>query len=87
MIDVVCAVAAATAVQTPMVINGADAQLAPASAPTRFGIRDSLARVLRDLFARRKFHSRKTALPVNQRFPDGKSVREFHKEFGSLESS
>ena len=49
MVDVVRAVAAATAVQTPLVVHAADAQNATLCAATSFLVSDSLAGVFRDL--------------------------------------
>ena len=48
MIDVMRAIAAATAIQTPAFIDCADAQLCGVSPAVGFSIGDSLAGVLRD---------------------------------------
>ena len=54
MIDVVRAVAAATTVKTPALVDGADAQATASAAPISFSIRNAFAGVLRYLFARFK---------------------------------
>lgn len=49
MVDVVRAVTAAAAVETPAIIDFTDAQHLSMRTSTRFGVRDLLSRVLRDL--------------------------------------
>jgi len=69
VIDVMRAVAAAAAVQTPAAIDVADAQNAPiAGSSSRFEIWYPLAGVLSDLFAATEMNSRETAFAVNWRF-------------------
>ena len=66
MIDVVGAVAAAAAVDTPATVDVADAQDATiARSHSRFQIRDPLAGVLGDLSTTRKANSGETALAVD----------------------
>ena len=66
VIDVMRAVAAAAAVQTPMAVDVADAQDGPSARPlSRFEIGDSLACVLSDLAAAPKRDRRETALAVD----------------------
>jgi len=68
MINVVCAVAAAGAVQTPTAADVADAQdSAVATALRSFEIRDAFARVLRDLFSARKKLGGKATSAINAR--------------------
>ena len=50
MIDVVRAVAAATTVKTPALVDGADAQATASAAPISFRVGNALAGVLRNLF-------------------------------------
>ncbi len=80
MVDVVCAVAAARAVEAPTLVNAADAQLATTRAPARFCIRDSLSGVLCYFPAIRKKDCGKAALAVDGRLFDGKSLRELHRK-------
>lgn len=69
VIDVVRAVAAPAAVQTPAAIDIADTQDATITGPfSRFEICYSLAGVLGDLFAATEMNSRETAFAVNWRF-------------------
>ncbi len=69
VIDIVRAVAATAAVQTPAAIDIADAQDATIAGPShRFEIWYSLAGVLSDLFAATEMNSRETAFAVNWRF-------------------
>jgi len=69
VIDVMRAVAALAAVQTPAAIDIADAQDAPLAGPSsRFEIWYSLAGVLRDLFPATEVDSCETAFAVNWRF-------------------
>lgn len=71
MIDVVCAVAAPAAVNTPTPVNRADTQHAPPfGSALGFGVRDSLARVVRDFFTALKRDGRKASPAVNRRLPD-----------------
>lgn len=81
VIYVMRAVAAFASVQTPVGIDGADAQLAPTTrAPRHFTTRNPLARVLRDLTAFAKKDRRETSPPINPRRPDGETMRKLHKE-------
>ena len=69
VIDVVRAVAAAAAVETPAAIDVADAQDATIAGPSsRFEICYSLAGVLSDLFAATEMNSCETAFAVNWGF-------------------
>ena len=69
VIDVMRAVAAAAAVQTPAAIDVADAQDAPiAGSFSRFEIRYSLADVFSDLLAVTEMNSCETAFAVDWRF-------------------
>jgi len=54
MIDVVRAVAAATAVKAPALVDGADAQATASTAPISFRVGNALTGVFRNLFARFK---------------------------------
>ncbi len=66
VIDVMRAVTAAAAIQAQTAVDVADAQdSAVAAAPGGFEIRDTLARVLGDLFAARKQHRSKAASAVD----------------------
>ena len=67
MIDVVSAVAAAAAVQTPALVDGVDSQTASVGPPVRFGIADSLARILRDFATTGEMSNREAALPLYRR--------------------
>src|SRR5919107_422339 len=80
VVDVVRAVAAARAVEAPVVVYRADAVLA-AGLRAALGLagRDQLARVLRDLPPLREVAGREAAPAVNRRLPDGESVGEWHK--------
>lgn len=69
VIDVVRAVAATAAVQTPAAVDIADAQDATIAGPShRFKIRYAFAGVLSDLFAATEMNSCETAFAVNWRF-------------------
>ena len=69
MIDIVRAVTATAAVQTPAAVDIADAQDATIAGPfSRFEICYSLTGVLGDLFAATEMNSRETAFAVNWRF-------------------
>jgi hypothetical protein len=59
------AVAAATAIETPLIVDAANTQDAPGSSPFRFSIGDSLAGVFRDSSPAGKPHRRKTSSPMN----------------------
>src|SRR6266404_2838821 len=65
MVDVVCAVAAPTAIDTPDSIDITDAQLGSMSAALSFAIRNSLAGVFGDLAPVREMNSRKTTSAVD----------------------
>ena len=67
MIDVVGAVAAAAAVQTPALVDCADSQAASVSSTVRFGIANSLARVFRDFASPAEVSDCKAALPLYRR--------------------
>ncbi len=69
VIDVMRAVAATAAVQTPAAVDIADAQDATIASPSsRFEIWYSLASVLSDLFAATEMNSCETAFAANWRF-------------------
>lgn len=70
MVDVVGAVAIATAVETPAIVDGADAQLATAGPAIRLGISDLLTGVLRYLPPAFEVGDRKAALAHNRGFLD-----------------
>src|SRR5256885_10933439 len=79
MIDVVSAVAAATAVYAEPSVDVADAQdAAPARALLRFQIVDSLTGVFSNLPAAFERDSGKAALAVDVRFANGEAVSKFH---------
>src|SRR5215472_6830638 len=61
VIDVVGAVSAATAVQTPAVIEPTDAQHLAVRAPLRLGVGDQFSGVFRDLAAALEIRGGKTA--------------------------
>ncbi len=65
VIDVMRAVAAATAVDTPNAINVADAQLGAMGAALSFAIRNALASVFGDLTTVREINCRKAAFAVD----------------------
>ena len=77
MINVVSAVAAATAVQAPARIYSADAKDTTTRAPHGFDGRDTLARVFRNLFAAREMLCGKAAFAVDAGFFDAQAGREF----------
>ena len=78
VINVVGAVAAATAVQAPTAIHIADAEDSTVAATLRgFEIRDALARVFSDLFSALESLRREAAFAVDFRFSDGKPGSEF----------
>lgn len=82
VIDVMCAVAAAAAVQTPPAIDVANAKdSSVASALRCFKVRDALASVFGDLPATGKGFGGKAPFAVDSRFPDGKARCEiqFHQ--------
>lgn len=67
VVNIVSSVAADAPVETPIRINGADAQLAASSCAVRdLAARYSLPRVLRDLVAFREEGGGKTSSPVNR---------------------
>lgn len=65
MIDVMRAVAAATAVDAPGAVNIADAQLGAMGAALSFAIRNALARVFGNLTPAREISCRKAAFAVD----------------------
>ena len=67
VIDVVRAVPAAAAVQTPVIIDFADAQHLSMRSTPRFGIRNLLAGVLGNLVPFLERDGREAAFPVNLR--------------------
>ena len=78
MIDVVRAVSAVAAVQTPSSVYVADAQLGTATgAALRLPVRDSFARILRDFASTRKVNRRKATLAVDMRLAYRQPVRQF----------
>ena len=82
VIDIMRAVAAMAAIQTPTTVDVANAKYSSiATASGRFKVRDALARVLGDLSAARKTFRGKTAFAVDSRFPDRKArcEIEFHQ--------
>jgi hypothetical protein len=66
VIDVVSAVAAAAAVETPATIHFTDPQHLAMRAPPSFGVCDLLARVLRDLVPALEWNRGKAAFAVNR---------------------
>lgn len=70
MIDVMRAVTIAAAVQTPAIINRADAQLGAAGPAIGFGISDSLAGVLRYFSSAFELRNREAALANDGGFLD-----------------
>jgi len=70
MIDVVCAVSTAAAVEAPTIINRTDAQSSPTRPAIRFGVCDLLARVLCDFPTTMEWGNSKTAFAFNSGFPD-----------------
>src|SRR5947209_15940331 len=77
VVHVVCAVAAARAVEMPVVVDGADAVLASGLHAARdLAARDEFARVLGYLLSLREEGGGETALAVNGRLPDRESGRE-----------
>ena len=66
MIDVMRAVAAATAVQAPATVDVADAQLGAPAATARFEIGDSFAGVFGDLSAALERNCSEAALAVDR---------------------
>ena len=65
MVDVVGAVAAATAINTPDAVDIADAQFCPVSTTLRFAIGNSFARVFGDLAPAREMNGGKAAAAVD----------------------
>ena len=49
MVDIVRAVSAAAAIETPAIVNFADTQHFAMRSATRFGVRDLFSRILRNL--------------------------------------
>jgi len=70
MIDVVGAVAIAAAVETPAIVDGADAQLAPARPAIGLSVTDPLAGILRNLSPALEVGHRKTTLANDWGFLD-----------------
>ena len=88
MIDVVRAVAATAAVQTPAAIDIADAQDATiAGSSSRFEIWYSLAGVLSYLFAPTEVNSCETAFAVDARFSNCQAVCKFELHCSALYES
>src|SRR2546425_115712 len=79
VIDVVRAVAATAAIQTPATIDVANPQLGSMRPPTSFKIRYSCASVFGNLLAARKSNRRETTLAVDWRFPNRKTAGKFEK--------
>ena len=71
MIDVVSAVAAATAVETPPAIDLTNPEHSAMSPPARFGVGDLLAGVLSDLVSFLERRGGEAAFAVNRRWLDG----------------
>lgn len=67
MIDVVRAVSATAAVQTPATIDLTDSEHSSVSTPSRFSIRNLLARILSDLVSLFERYGSETAFTVNTR--------------------
>ena len=67
VIDVVRAVSATAAVQTPAAVDLTNPEHASMSTPSRFGVCDLLAGVLGDLVSLLKRQGRKAAFAVNTR--------------------
>jgi len=65
MVDVMRAVPAATAVQTPTTVYFTNSEHAPVSSAARFRVGDLLARVLRDFVSLLERQGRKAAFAVN----------------------
>lgn len=79
MVDVVRAVAAPAAVQTPAAVDVTDAQDATVlPAPGGFQIGNPLAGVLGNLPPAAETHGREAASTIDWRVGDRKSRREFH---------
>ena len=66
MINVVSAVAAAAAIETPATIHFTDPQGLPMRTAASFRVCDLLARVLRDLVPALEWHCGKAAFAVNR---------------------
>ena len=83
MVDVMRAVAAATAVDTPDAVNIADAQLGAMGAALGFAIRNSLTRVFGDLLPVRKGNRGKATSAVDGRFLNRETGCKFqrHRKF------
>jgi len=80
VVDVVRAVAPATAVQTEATVDIANAKKAPlARALPGFEICDSFAGIFPDLSSAFEINRSKAAFAVNSRFPDRQTVRELHQ--------
>lgn len=80
MVDVVCAVSAARAVQTEATVNVADTQVSPgAGAVLRFQIGNSLTSVFSDFPAAFKRNSRKASFAIDGRFANSEAGCEFHQ--------
>ena len=73
MIDVMRAVPALAAIEAPALIDRADTQTSSPGTAISFGIRYSLARVLRYLPAAHKMRPRETTLSFNSRVLDFQS--------------
>ena len=65
VVHVMSAVAAATTIETPLIVDAANSQDATGSSPFRFSVGDSLPAVLGDSFPASKPNCRKTSSPMN----------------------
>ena len=78
MVDVMCAVAATGAVQTPAAVDVADPQdTAPACSLPRFEVRNPFAGVLSNLFSAWEVDGRETAFTADAGRFDCKAASEF----------
>src|SRR5205807_9969031 len=84
VIDVVGAVAAATAIDAEASADVTDAQLGSMRAPLRFAIRNYLARVLGNFSAPPERLSRKATPAVNRRPANRKAGRKFELHKSAL---
>lgn len=82
VIDVVSAVAAATAVQTVPMVDLTDPEHLPVSSSTRFGVRDLLTGVFSDLVFLLESDRGKAALAVYRRRLDCQTMRQLHELLG-----
>lgn len=77
VVDVVRAVAAATAIQAPLAINVADAQLGATSTATSFNIRNTFAGVFGNLAAALKANRSEATFAVDGRLANRETGRKF----------